>query len=418
MSFSDFLKTGKGKFITVGGVAVVAVGIGIAILSQGKGYRDITVDQTEGSVVIVGTTNNGQAYKGERLFNGDDVTVAEASSLVMKMDADKYVYADENTHFFLQSDTDSDSSRIKLYLDKGSELNVLQSKLGPEDSYEVDTPNSTMAVRGTRFRVTVYYGEDGMVYTKLEVEEGEVFVRLKTKDGTYNGVERTFKAGESCLIRGNDDFAEFVTGEGNTETENSVEEQVSSDMNKVVASPTPTATPTATPEATPKPTVKPDTDSTSDNGSASASNSSVNSASPTPTADTSSASAKKTDPNAPHEHVAGGWETTGYADCMNAGQRVQKCTICGAVLNSEEIPKGDHQWTEDGYTRTCSVCGATEYVGPEPSQQSEPEPEQQQAESQPAACPHNWIGPFQDLSDPLNIKEYWTCTLCGDTKSL
>ena len=409
MKFSDFIKTGKGKVLTIGGVAVVAVGIGIAILSQGKGYRNIIVDQVEGTVSIVGTSNNGQAYKGERLFSGDDVTVADASSLVMKMDADKYVYADANTHFYLQSESDSDSSRIKLYLDKGSELNVLQSKLGPDDSYEVDTPNSTMAVRGTKFRVTVYYGDDGLVYTKLEVEEGEVFVRLKTKAGTYNGVERSFKAGESCLIRGNDDFSEFVTdGEMTAQNASGTGAGESSEAaNKATPSPTPTATPTASPTPSPKTTVKPSDDSSSgDSGNADAS-------ADTPTADPGSASANKTDPNAPHEHIAGGWVTTGYADCMNTGQRVQKCTICGAVLNSEEIPKGDHQWTEDGNTRTCSVCGASEYTGPEPSQQQS-EPEQQPESQQPAGCSHNWTGPYQDTSYAGLVKEYMQCSICGE----
>nr|MCR4991147.1 hypothetical protein [Lachnospiraceae bacterium] len=106
-----------------------------------------------------------------------------------------------------------EDSLIKIYLDAGSELNVLQSKLGPNDTYEVDTPNSTMAVRGTTFRVTVYTAEDGMVYTLLEVTDGVVNVRLKTKDGSYNGVSRDFGAGESALIRGNFDFSEFVTSD-------------------------------------------------------------------------------------------------------------------------------------------------------------------------------------------------------------
>lgn len=213
MKFKDFWGTKKGKIVTLSsGAAVAAVGIAVAIAIQGAGFRSIVVDQANGQVNVSGEKNNGPAYQGEKLFTGDQVAVGASSNMVMCMDLDKYVYADANTNFGIESSSTRDDSRMKLYLTAGSELNELRSKLGPNDSYEVDTPNSTMAVRGTTFRCTVYY-EDGLVYTLLEVTEGAVHVRLKTSDGTYNGVEHTFYAGESALIRGNSDFSEFVVGE-------------------------------------------------------------------------------------------------------------------------------------------------------------------------------------------------------------
>ncbi len=211
MSVGSFLGTTKGKAVSIGGGVVIAVGIAVAVLMQGDGYRSISVEQVSGTVSIAGEKNNGQAYVGQHLYSGDDVTVADASELTMCMDNDKYVYADANTHFSLQASAPNDDSKIKIYLDAGSELNVLQSALGANDSYEVDTPNSTMSVRGTTFRVTVYVAADGLKYTLLEVTEGQVLCRLKTEDGTYNGVERIFTAGQSALIRGNYEFSEFVT---------------------------------------------------------------------------------------------------------------------------------------------------------------------------------------------------------------
>lgn len=213
MKFGDFIKTTKGKIVTFGGVSVVAVGVAVAMILQGGGYRSILVKQVEGTVDVVGERNNGQAYVGERLYSGDDVSVREASSLTMCMDNDKYLYADANTHFKLEASPKRQDSRIKIYLDKGSELNELKSKLGVNDTYEVDTPNSTMSVRGTIFRVTVYTGSDGLTYTLLEVKEGVVLVKLKTVDGIYNGIEKEFVFDESALIRGNNDFSEFVEGD-------------------------------------------------------------------------------------------------------------------------------------------------------------------------------------------------------------
>ena len=211
MNVGALLKTIKGKILAGAGGTVVAVGIGVAVLLQGGGYRSIAVEQVAGTVNVVGEMNNGQAYKGEHLYSGDDVTVMDASELVMCMDNDKYVYADANTHFKLEASDKSEDSRIKIYLDAGSELNELQSKLEAGETYEVDTPNSTMSVRGTSFRVTVYKASDGLIYTLTEITTGEVLVRLKTTDGSYNGVEKLFTPGQSALIRGNSEFSEFVS---------------------------------------------------------------------------------------------------------------------------------------------------------------------------------------------------------------
>jgi len=215
-----FLKTTKGKVTAIcSGVALVAVVAAVAvmlILNNNK-YRSISVADVKGIVNVIGQKNNGQAYKGQRLFDGDDVSVMEDSELTLCLNNDKYVYADENTHFKLEAASSGQGNKLKIVLDKGSELNVLTAKLGDGDTYQVDTPNSTMSVRGTRFRMTVYKGDDGYTYTLLEVESGIVLAQLKTLTGDYNGVEKEFFAGQSALIRGGDDFSEFVLSEDNAE---------------------------------------------------------------------------------------------------------------------------------------------------------------------------------------------------------
>ena len=215
-----FLKTTKGKVIgisaAVAAVTLVAVVAAMLIINSNK-YRSISVADVKGIVNIIGQKNNGQAYKGQRLFDGDDVSVMEDSELTLCLNNDKYVYADENTHFKLEAASSKQGNKLKIVLDKGSELNVLTAKLGDGDTYQVDTPNSTMSVRGTRFRMTVYTGADGYTYTLLEVQSGIVLTQLKTLTGEYNGVEKEFFAGQSALIRGGDDFSEFVLSDENTE---------------------------------------------------------------------------------------------------------------------------------------------------------------------------------------------------------
>lgn len=371
---SKFWGTTKGKILTVIGALVVVVVVAIILLRKPT-YRSILVEQVEGTVSVVGESNNGEAYAGQRLYSGDDVSVNDASSLTMCMDNDKYVYADANTHFSLVASSPREDSKIKIVLDAGSELNVLKSKLNPNDSYEVDTPNSTMSVRGTTFRVTVYTGEDGMVYTLLEVEEGVVLARLKIADGTYNGVEREFKAGESALIRGNDDFSEFVTDkDGNVERHldydnlptDSVERLIalledeeiedvdnkedSSSKNKddekndsedkdkssdetteITEKATEKTTGKATKEATgkEKTTEKKTTEKKTDKKKKT-------------TEKTTETSDNNTEQTTTHTHSFGSWEVTKAATCTVAGSKQRKCS-CGEV-ETETIPATGHNW--------------------------------------------------------------------------
>ena len=370
MGFKEFIGTTKGKAIAGGAGAAVAVGIVVAVLLQGEGYRSIAVDDVRGSVDVVGETNNGQAYKGERLYSGDDVDVKKASELTMVMDNDKYVYADEETHFRLEANSDSESSRIKIILDKGSELNVLNSKLGENDSYEVDTPNSTMSVRGTKFRVTVYTGPDGFVYTLVEVEEGDVLTRLKTSDGTYNGIEKVLTAGQSALIRGNSDISEFVvsdTGEeiwvldysvlprenvdrlialleragikvvaeeGETEvSERESDDEEQEEDGKVV---------TVTEQE------EPEDENTADNE------------------ETEDETEPETEDEAvEHEHV-GVWSVTVAPTCTQPGKRREVCKICGKVMQEASVPAKGHTvgaWMVTA-APTCTATGTRNQVCP------------------------------------------------------
>lgn len=212
----DLLKKPKAKIVAAagGGCAVVAAVVVAVLLSRQESYRTVAVAETNGTTLVVNETSAGEnAYVGMHLYSGDDVTVQNSADLTLLLDMDKYVYAEEHTHFWLETAGSSDKGRTVIHLAEGSELNRLKNQLKEGESYQVDTPNSTMAVRGTVFRVTVYYDENGMAYTLIEVLDGAVQVDLKTVEGVYNGVSETLYAGEAALVRGNSDFAEFVVGE-------------------------------------------------------------------------------------------------------------------------------------------------------------------------------------------------------------
>ena len=216
-SAKGLLKTTKGKAALGGGsVAVVGAAVAVAILLNGQGYRTVAVQEVNGTSIIKNEKQeSSNAYVGMHLNSGDDVTVQAASDMTLLLDMDKYVYAEENTHFWLEAEGDSETSKTRIYLDQGAELNRLNTELTEGEEYEVDTPNSVMAVRGTVFRVCVYYDSDGIAWATLEVYDGNVEVFLKTLDGEFNGVSEVFGPGESALIRASSDFSEFVVGEDN-----------------------------------------------------------------------------------------------------------------------------------------------------------------------------------------------------------
>ena len=347
--------------------AVVIVGVILAVVLKKDGYRSISVEDVKGTVNVVGERNNGQAYKGQRLYSGDDVTVMEASELVMCADNEKYVYADENTHFVLEASSPKESSRIKIRIDKGSELNVLNAKLGADDSYEVDTPNSTMSVRGTTFRVTVYMGNDGFVYTLLEVTEGRVLCQLKTRTGEYNGVEKEFGPGESALIRGNDDLSEFVVGEEGQEVRIlDYDNLPTANVPRLIALLRNSGVEVNDPQY-PEGDEAGKDDGSSDNAVNDTASASDN------TSQTDNDEAKPTE----HVHTPGDMKTVKEATCTAEGLKQQTCKECGEVIKEEKIPAKGHvagdmkivkdaTCTEAGSKQqVCTVCGtvlATEEI--------------------------------------------------------
>ncbi len=128
----------------------------------------------------------------------------------MCIDMDKHVYAEENTRFHIGFASDRRGCKSEIYVDEGNVRSVIDNKLGPYDSYEVDTPNSTMSVRGTSFTVTVIKGEAGENYTLVDVEEGCVNVKLKGPDGEYTGEETDVNKGEKRFIARDKDGVVFA----------------------------------------------------------------------------------------------------------------------------------------------------------------------------------------------------------------
>jgi len=84
-------------------------------------------------------------------------------------------------------------------------VNRLDNKLSEESVYGVSTPNSTMAVRGTVFRIEVVTAKDGVLETHVSVYEGEVACTLIQPDGTVGDEIILVANDETIIIRSEKD---------------------------------------------------------------------------------------------------------------------------------------------------------------------------------------------------------------------
>lgn len=167
--------------------AVLVVVAAIVLLSnKEEAFRSILVYDVEGDAVIERETV-GAMNAAENLYleSGDRVSVAEESSMRMKLDDDKYVMAEANTVFSVEAEGSAADSKTKICLEQGAITNEIQHPLSEGSQYETSTPNSVMAVRGTIYRVELYVDEDGSQNTKLCCFQGKVGTKPILPDGTY-----------------------------------------------------------------------------------------------------------------------------------------------------------------------------------------------------------------------------------------
>jgi len=178
---------GKSKLIIIIAVAAVAViGIAVAVvlaLTGEKSYRSVSVLDFFGDVKITRKSDEFEAYADMALKSGDDIVVGEFSELDMQLDEDKFVYLEQNSHMWLEAKGDSDNSNTIIHMEGGKSLHDIKNKLSEGSSYQVETPNATMMIRGTIPYVEVKFTEDGNPFTDFKTFNGFVDVYPKNEKG-------------------------------------------------------------------------------------------------------------------------------------------------------------------------------------------------------------------------------------------
>lgn len=176
-------KTGIILAIVAAVLVIVGVILFLVLRDKDETYRVIKVYEIDG-LAVVQREGMGEidAYANMVLESGDTI-LQKQGTMTLKLDEDKYVYVEENTEFVLHAEGSAANSKTTIELLKGAITNEIQNKLSDEASYEINTPNSTMAVRGTIYYVYTYV-EDGVCYTKVSVFDGKVETSLVYDNGT------------------------------------------------------------------------------------------------------------------------------------------------------------------------------------------------------------------------------------------
>lgn len=175
------------KIVTILIPVVVVALIGIVaffFLGKEEGYRVIQVYEVNGEANIerenIGSMD---AYENLNLISGDKVTTMLESYMRLKLDEDKYLLTEEDTIMELVATGDAKKSRTNINLLQGAVTIEVENKLEEDATFEVTTPNSVMAVRGTVFRVKTGVDESGNPITKVAIFEGAVGVKKMDADG-------------------------------------------------------------------------------------------------------------------------------------------------------------------------------------------------------------------------------------------
>ncbi len=205
-------KKGKNKIVILAIAATVLIAAGVVLfllLGRETSYRLLKIFEVDGKANVVRSSiGDIEPYANMVLESGDRVSL-DTGKLTIQADKDKYIYFEEHTEIVLNAEGDSKNSKTTIELRSGAITNDIQNKLTDGASYEINTPNSTMSVRGTIFFVWIYE-IDGVKYTRVCVFDGVVATRLVYKDGSIAQEEVLVSKGKEVIIYEDDTTTNYL----------------------------------------------------------------------------------------------------------------------------------------------------------------------------------------------------------------
>lgn len=204
--------------VLIGAVVLIIVAVIITVLLvANKGHRVIKVESFDGEVTLERDDSEKELFEDMNLKTKDLITTGADGMIGLLIDEDKNVAAIENTCFTIVSEGNEKEGTLKIELKYGTSLIEIENKLPDGSSFEVETPNASLSVRGTIFETT-YIPETNT--TILKVEEGAVKVETDAESERVSAGEMAIIADDNIEMTELADDSETVPGveeeEGNT----------------------------------------------------------------------------------------------------------------------------------------------------------------------------------------------------------
>lgn len=188
-------------------IVVVLIAIVLVVVMMNRGHRVIKVESVEGEVELDRGSAVKEVFEDMNLRSEDMVTTGEDGLLELRADEDKYIVAIENTCFEIVSKGNAKEGRLKIKLKYGTSLIEIENKLPEGASFEVETPNAALSVRGTTFEVT-YIPETNT--TILKVTDGLVEAETDTESQMVPAGSTAVITDEHIVLASGDSMAGVV----------------------------------------------------------------------------------------------------------------------------------------------------------------------------------------------------------------
>jgi len=182
--------------ILIGVIAVIlfaAVAV-VFILFKKESYRSLEIIESFGNAKVYREAKEIDAYAGMKLRSNDHVSIGENGFVRMCFDGDKYVYLEGRALMKLVAEGNKKDSRTVVNLELGTMVTEIERKLSDKSSYEINSPNTTMAIRGTITVSEVRYDVSDSATETAEVNEEQILEYLieqktEAKTGSENKKE-------------------------------------------------------------------------------------------------------------------------------------------------------------------------------------------------------------------------------------
>ena len=241
-------------------------------------YRNVKVLETEGEAYVTRKDTQISVYEQMIIQGGDSMVTGKDGRVDLQLDDDKYLVVEEDSQVEFELEGNKEKGAICIHLNQGPVYNEIDNPLAQDDSYEIHTPDGVMAVRGTKFRVSVRTSSngkkretrisvfDGTVHVQLDGNSDEVFLtedneavinnNIDEKDENNEQSKPWFTKREGQIET--DNLPNYLTTQSQTNNENETDaETKETPMETHEAIPEATQMPKATPAATSKPTSRP-----------------------------------------------------------------------------------------------------------------------------------------------------------------